>query len=175
MTTFREFVSADELRSALDYDVATGIFRWKFRDDMQRKWNLKHAGRIAGHTEKRLRYVSIRLNKVSFQAHRLAWLYFYGEWPTGPIDHINRDPADNRITNLRVADVSENARNRIAQKNNSSGFKGVCFERCTGKWRAQIVVRGHHHSLGRYDSAEEAAAAYRIAATQFHGEFARIE
>ncbi|WP_341520726.1 HNH endonuclease [Pseudomonas sp. G.S.17] len=91
------------------------------------------------------------------------------------VDHINGDGLDNRRANLRVCTNAENLRNRKMHLNNRSGFKGVYFDdsRRGKPWRAQITAHGKKHRLGRFDTAEEASAAYRKAAPHMHGEFAR--
>lgn len=88
------------------------------------------------------------------------------------IDHINGDRLDNRRENLRVCTASQNSMNRGAQANNSSGYKGVIFDKNRVKWRAEICHGGKRLYLGRYNTAEEAAIAYNAAALKYHGEFA---
>jgi hypothetical protein len=105
-----------------------------------------------------------------YQAHRLAWLYMHGEWPVGDLDHINGDPADNRIANLRIATQSQNNANRRARRGRN---KGVYMEKKTGKYKANICVNRKQIYLGRFESAEAAKAAYDKAAAQYFGEYAR--
>lgn len=90
------------------------------------------------------------------------------------VDHINGDPLDNRRVNLRLASPSENLRNRGKNANNKSGFKGVYYFKPTGRWHARIEVNGRHHHLGYYDTPQEGARAYDVAARKLHGEFARL-
>jgi len=92
----------------------------------------------------------------------------------GPIDHINTSKLDDRRSNLREASKAHNGRNRGKQVNNTSGFKGVHFDAWSGKHRAEITVDAHAIKLGRYDTAEEAHAAYVAAALKYHGEFAHV-
>lgn len=102
--------------------------------------------------------------------HRLAWLYVHGEWPTEQIDHINQNPVDNRIANLRPADKSQNVQN-IDAAYGSSGYRGVSFDSRCGdgnSWRARIMVDGKSHSLGYYATAEEAHDAYLAAKRELH-------
>jgi hypothetical protein len=89
------------------------------------------------------------------------------------VDHINSDGLDNRRTNLRVCTHAENMRNRRANRNSGSGYKGVYFDR--GRWRARIRANGVRHRLGSFDTAAEAHAAYCAAADRLHGDFARHE
>ena len=91
------------------------------------------------------------------------------------IDHINGNGLDNRRANLRTATDSENQRNRGAQKNSTSGFKGVSLEKKGGKWRAKINVNKKVHHLGYHDTPEIAYAVYCEAAKKHHGEFANVD
>ena len=156
-----------QLRSALDYDPETGVFRWAI--------NLRRikAGTQAGHRCPRLGYVLLGLYGRLYRAHRLAWLHVTGYWPEGDIDHINGDGYDNRIANLRVATRTENNGNMRRPKHNTSGLKGAYWDKRAGKWLAQIKHRRQQHHLGFYDTAEEAHAAYCAAAARLHGDFAR--
>lgn len=87
-------------------------------------------------------------------------------------DHINGDSRDNRRTNLRVATRSQNLANQPKQCHNTSGYKGVCWDKQTSRWRAFISVKGKTVSLGRFDDIEDAAQAYREAAVKHFGSFA---
>lgn len=89
-------------------------------------------------------------------------------------DHIDRNGLNNRRDNLRLATNAENLRNRPRQRNNKSGYKGVCFDKRVGRWRADIGVDGRSIKVGRYDTAEEAARAYDTAAREHFGEFAYL-
>lgn len=106
-------------------------------------------------------------------AHQLAWLLSHDEWPPRNIDHIDMDRANNRLSNLRLATPSQNGANRGRQKNNSSGLKGVAWNKGAKRWRAQIKANGKRRHLGYFDTAEEAHAAYQEAAASLFGDFAR--
>jgi len=90
------------------------------------------------------------------------------------VDHINGDTLDNRKANLRVCTQRQNCRNQRPPRSNSSGFKGVSFDRDSGKWKAYIRHNGRLHNLGRHATAEEAAQAYNVAARERFGEFAEV-
>jgi len=117
------------VKSVFDYNSETGIFIWKVRRSQSTK-----AGSVAG-TKDSFGHIQIRIGEKQNNtrrkvcAHQLAWLYFYGEWPKFPIDHINGNPSDNRITNLRYATTSQNNSNARLYTNNSSGIKGVHFNK----------------------------------------------
>jgi hypothetical protein len=87
-------------------------------------------------------------------------------------DHVNRDTLDNRRSNLRSCTRSENNQNKSAQSNNSSGFKGVCFDKRKGKWKAEIKTQGKRMFLGYRDNPKDAHALYVAAAYEHHGSFA---
>ena len=116
----------------------------------------------------------IKINGRMYMGHRLAWLFVNGGWPENHIDHINEIKNDNRISNLREATSSQNQRNRGAQKNNTSGFKGVSFFKRNGKWKSTICVNSNKKHLGYFDNPEEAHQAYCKASDKYHGEFANF-
>lgn len=100
--------------------------------------------------------VIIQIDGVEYKAHRLAWLMYYGSEPEGEIDHINRDPSDNRIENLRCVTHAENMYNRGVHKNNTSGTPGVRWHKTTSRWKVEIGVDGRLLSVGYYKTKEEA-------------------
>lgn len=120
-----------------------------------------------GHLHKTGR-VFININGKSYAAHRLAWLYVYGKMPTADIDHINGNPSDNRIANLRDVSRSTNLQNqRKPSRNNKTGFLGVSPS--GDHFTSRITINKKEHHLGRFKSAKEAHAAY-IAAKRKHHE-----
>ena len=156
------------LREVLAYDLTTGVFTWR-RNVYRAK-----AGQKAGH-KRPDNYCAITINQRQYRAHRLAWLYVYGEWPRSELDHINGDPADNRIANLRLATRSANSANTRKKCSSRNALKGVSFEKRGGRYRAQIRIQGKNTYLGTYDTEEEAHAAYMAAAEKEFGAFARAE
>jgi hypothetical protein len=110
-------------------------------------------------------------NRKMHRLHRMILQAQNGEL----VDHINRNPLDNRRSNLRIANKSQNGMNRGMQANNTSGFKGVSKNyknnKWTGKWVANICKNGQRRYLGLFPTAELAYAAYVKAATELHGEF----
>lgn len=115
----------------------------------------------------------IRLGYRLYYAHRLAWFYVHGEWPRGNIDHKDGDPTNNRLSNLRLCNQSQNGANSRKQENTTSRRKGVCWHKAAQKWVAQITVKGERIYLGIFDNENDAAHAYAAAAQLHFGEFAR--
>lgn len=89
-------------------------------------------------------------------------------------DHINGNRLDNRRSNLRLCTSSENAKNQGIKINNTSGYKGVSFDKKRSKFHAYIKVNYKRKHLGYYDTATEAANAYSLGALKYHGDFARL-
>jgi hypothetical protein len=108
--------------------------------------------------------------------HRVIWEVCNGDIPAGVmIDHIDHDPTNNRIENLRLATPAQNGFKRLkGLASTSSTFKGVCFSRLHGRpvYKASIKANGKLHHLGFFDHEEEAAGAYAEAALRLHGAFA---
>ena len=169
----RVHLTAEFVRSVLDYDPQTGILRWRHRWDRPQQWNTRYSGTVAGQINNGYRCIQVERDKGAYNAARLAWLYVTGEWPLDQIDHINGIRDDNRWRNLRAASNAENNRNRGAQSNNGTGLRGV--SRWGKRWQARISVDGRQVRVGAFDTPEEAAAAYAAAARRLHGEFARTE
>lgn len=169
-------LTVQRLVDVVDYDANTGAFVWKHRAlDVwdNRRWNTRFAGRLAGHVDQQTGYRHICVDGERYRAHRLAWFYAYGVWPSDVIDHINGNQDDNRIANLREATHAENLRNRKRSKSNKSGYKGVHRQKQGNGWNAQISVGGKQLHLGSFSTAEDAHRAYVAAAIKFHGNFAR--
>lgn len=109
--------------------------------------------------------MKVQVNKVHYQAHRIAWLLFHGAHPCGIIDHINGNPLDNRICNLRVVTSRENQLNRVRgtsiYKNNKYGIPGLYYVKVRGKlkWRAKFFELGESTSLGYFYSMFDACCA----------------
>lgn len=151
-----------ELKRLFHYDPETGLFtRLVFASSNA------PAGVIAGTTEIQ-GYISIRIDKKSYKAHRLAWVIMTGEWPENQVDHINHIRDDNRWVNLREATNQENQQNASVRSDNVSGVPGVFWENSHGKWVAQIKANKKRRHLGYFDDKFEAICA-RLSANNKYG------
>lgn len=148
------------LKELLHYDPESGIFTWKETTSKKIK-----AGDIAG-CFKPIGHVYIGISGKNYYAHRLAWLYMDGFLPKNiGVDHIDRNPRNNKWANLRLASQQCNSRNCGTPKDNTSGVKGVSWCIRGQKWRAHVSVSGKYRSLGYYESFDNAVCA-RLAAEQ---------
>lgn len=145
-------ITYDRLKELLCYSPKTGEFTWKVAASRRVK-----PGTVAGRESNG--YIQIQLDGIRYYAHRLAWLHQYGKMPEQDIDHVNQKRADNRISNLREVNKSENMQNQsVKGRNTKSGLLGVSPHQ--GKFLARIVSKGIKHHIGCYDTAEEAHKAY---------------
>ena len=150
----------DRLKELLEYDPKTGKFFWRVARGVR-------VGAEAGSVDSE-GYICIGVDWKTYKAHRLAWLYVHGYLPENQIDHIDRDPSNNRIKNLREVSVICNSRNCGNPRTNRSGVRGVSWHKSTGKWQVQIEVNQRNFHLGYYDDFTEAVCA-RLAAEQCLG------
>jgi len=145
------------LKRLVTYDPLTGEFT-------------RLLGKRAGHpvgSKIRAGYTHIFLTGQTYKAHRLAWLYVYGMWPNGQIDHINHNRSDNRIANLRDVTCSVNHQNRNRHTKSKSGVLGVTWHARDRRWQAHIEVNGKAKHLGSHVCLGVAIKA-RLAAEAVH-------
>jgi len=153
-----------KVKELLSYDPKSGFFTW----NVDRTGGVKTGDR-AGYIN-RDGYRAIKVQGKLYAAHRIAFLMMHGYLPK-TIDHIDRDRDNNAISNLRECSESQNQFNKSALKSNTSGKKGVTWNKSAGKWQAQSTHAGKQNYLGIYDSLEEASDAYQNFCSQKHGEF----
>lgn len=166
-------LTSARLKQVLRYDPATGEFAWLDRPEAEFKtrqgylaWRRTCWGKEPG-TVRRDGYRRICIDCDNHWAHRLAWLYTHGDWPKGAIDHINGNPADNRIENLRDIPRGENQKNMSLSKANNSGVVGVQFSRKYGTWKAVISHLGRNIHLGSFATKTEAVDARQRAEQRY--------
>ena len=156
-TPARPELTAEHLRSILNYNPETGVFIRKISTA-----RLAKVGDVAG-TLRLDGYVGIKVQGRAYKAHRLAWLHFHGAWPVDQLDHINRIRTDNRIANLREVTHKQNGQNRSKPSNNTSGHPGVCWFKPVSKWQAYITHNQKNLHLGYFTDIEEALSARKAA------------
>lgn len=174
---------------SMNYTKANGLFKNGNGDEME-KWNELFEyqdgklfwkvprqngikpGDLAG-GENRDGYWRVMVNRKVCPAHRIIWEMFNSPIRPGEeIDHVNGNPAVNRIENLRIATHAQNTCNRRIHKNNKSGHPGVSWNKATRKWRVHIMVNRKQLHLGCFALKADAIDA-RFSAEQKHfGEFA---
>lgn len=170
-------MDTETLGRLLRYDPETGLLFWKYRElDLFKstprrprevtapQWNSRCAGKQAFTYTNSHGYLSGIIFHVSYTAHRVAWALHHGEWPSYDIDHINGIRSDNKISNLRVVNPSENAKNQRLPKNNTSGRIGVSKTR-NNNWQASIKVNRKVMHLGTFKDFTAACDA-RLAAEE---------
>jgi hypothetical protein len=159
------------LREWLNYDPLTGIFVWRKEPRPAHPVMGTKAGFVRGD----YLFITVAGNRNN-AAHRLAWIYVHGSIPSEmQIDHIDRNPKNNSIANLRLANGSQQAGNKCVQKISRSGFRGVNFHKSKQRWRAYIKINQKYRHIGYYDTPEQAYKAYCLEAVIAYGEFASKE
>lgn len=151
------------LRQRLRYEPETGKLYWREHEDMPQRWNTRYAGREAFTAVRNTGYKHGRVLGVAYQAHRVIWALVHGVWPDGQIDHIDHDPVNNRIENLRIVQHRENQRNASLRGNNTSGTMGVSWYKAGSKWTAYITVDCVKQHLGYFNTFEDAVTARKQA------------
>jgi len=160
-------VTQDEVRAAFVYEGDTGRLRKVLNARKPYPWRPGGSGK---------NYLLGSFKGATVYAHRLVWFYHYGWWPK-MLDHVDGDPSNNRIENLRECSAAQNNYNSVVKTNNKCGFKGVLFiARLPYRpWQAYIRVNHRQIILGYFPSAEAASAAYAAGARKYAKEFARAD
>ncbi len=158
-------LTAERLRQLLHYNPETGEFTWL----------VKRGCRAAGAKPKckAKGYYVIRVDKKLYKANRLAWLYMTGAWPSRHIDHADNDPSNDAFINLRLATGGQNMANMKRPVTNTSGLKGVSWNKRAKQWQSKITKNYKQIHLGWFKCPAAAHFAYIVAADKLHGEYAR--
>ena len=160
-------LTAERLREVIHYDPETGIFTRKVRLAQRHQVGDRADMVVTGGGLKG--YYRVGLFSKRYLAHRLAWLYVYGEWPEHEIDHINGNPGDNRIANLRDVEGAVNLQNmRKPRKTNVSGYLGVYKHAQNNTWVARIQKDKRTIHIGCFTDPAEAHQAYLKAKREIH-------
>lgn len=164
VSTKRDELTQGVLKSFLRYDPLTGVFT---RIAVAHSSHAK-VGDIAGSVDSR-GYLRIYVDGRQYKAHRLAWLYLHGSWPSGEIDHIDHNKQNNAAANLRNVPRNVNQQNRASSTSSASGLLGVTTTLGGRRYVARIRVSGLSKHLGVYRSSRAAHLAY-VAAKRLHHE-----
>lgn len=161
-------ISPTNFQELVDYDPTSGRLTWKKRLPRHFKnnsvahcsnWNTRWAGKPALSCKNANGGLQGLLFARNFLAHRVAWAVYYGVWPEGVIDHINGNPSDNRLINLRDVSHAANSQNMKRSRKNTSSVTGVSFNKHAAKWSAEILANGVREHLGYFVEFEDAVSA----------------
>ena len=174
-----EFLTIDEVRRLFRMEGPNVVWNARPREDFDsdaawRRRNTRRANKVAGAINSAgYRVIGIGADLLVY-AHRIAWTLHFGEFPAPDkvIDHADGDGLNNAKDNLRLVQQAQNTKNKRLGRRNTTGYKGV-FRTPKGRFYAQIMSNGKSYTLGTFDAAHEAAAAYDKAAIELHGHFAR--
>jgi hypothetical protein len=160
-------LSHKRLLEVLSYDPVTGVFKWLVSTS-----NRAPTGSVAGSVREDGIYITV--DGTRFLAHRLAWFYANGVWPSDQLDHRDLDQTNNRIRNLRESTQGQNCCNVKIRRHCRSGIKGAHWHGQSGRWMAQIRVDNKRIYLGIFATPQEAGAVYAVASAKYHGDFGRV-
>lgn len=164
-----KIITKEYLQECFNYDKTTGNLVWKQRplhhfknEKSKNMFDVNFAFSIAGSILKAHRskteYIAIKINGKSHKAHRLVYIYHFGEIKKEmQVDHIDNNGTNNKIDNLRLVSQSINQRNRLLQNSNKTGINGVNWHKTAKKWQVRIVdLNGKRLDLGRFNNFEVA-------------------
>jgi hypothetical protein len=161
-----KIISQEYLHEIFNYK--DGNLYWK----KTKKNNL--IGKIAGGVDPTTNYFNVKIKNKKYKNHRLIFLYHHGFLPKC-LDHIDGNPQNNQIENLREATYLQNSYNMKAPATNKSGVKGVCWDKNRKKWFARVSFQYKEHFIGYFDELDKAKIAIIEARNRLHGNFARHE
>lgn len=175
------------LEECFSADFEKGELTWRYRprnhfvsDRAWSTWNANYAWTLAGSTSWRTKsylFRRVTINRMYFPVHHILWVMYTGEMfdtTLSVVDHIDNNPLNNAITNLRVVTQQQNMWNTRPIGKDSSEFKGVCFDENRQKWLMQIRV-GSGKLCARFTREADAAYLYRVLSEHYHGEFSSTE
>ena len=165
----KKHLNHENLLSLLHYDPLTGVFTWRVRRNSY--GGGVEPGSVAGQIHPS-GHRMIGIEGRLYQAHRLAWFYMNGVWPSAEIDHSDMIADNNKFDNLREATKTLQRANQRVRRDSRSGLKGVRPTK-GGRWQARISANGVKLHLGNFDTPEQAQDAYISKAKELFGDFAR--
>lgn len=158
-------VTTDRLRQLFDYCNETGALKRKVSISRSSK-----VGEAIG-CKHPAGYVHASVDRKVYPLHHLVWIW-HGKTHTKFLDHIDRNPSNNRIENLRAVTHAQNMWNKSVQKNNSTGASGVSWHKTKGKYQVRIGANGSRIHLGYFDDFDLAELVSIEARAKYHGAFA---
>ncbi len=161
--------TAERLKELLHYEPETGVFTWRMRRGPSALKDQQAGAVHQGPPDGGGGYRYIGIDGKDYLAHRLAWLYMTGSFPPGQLDHRDTVRDNNWFDNLRLATAAQNGANARRRPHNTTGYKGVSFNKHAGRYIAYIGTK----YLGLFDTAEAAHEAYCAAAREKYGDFFR--
>lgn len=179
----KDLPDIETLRQLVRYEPETGKLYWlprtidlcpgkypkRIMASFNTRWSGKEITKLDGNG-----YIQLEIYGCVQNGHVVAWSIYNGYVPSCEIDHLNGIRTDNRICNLREATDKQQGMNRGISSRNTSGVKGISFQKGLNKWRPRIQVNGKSLSLGCFDSFDEAVAARKAAEAKYYGEYARV-
>ena len=158
-------------KNDLTQELVCDLFEYRDGELFYKKsrGHIKH-GSMAGTIRKDARKHTI-INGKHYMNHRIIFLMFNGYIPEF-VDHIDNDPTNNRVENLRECTRTENSWNKRLQHNSTTKIKGVSWHKQSRKWGARITVNGKRMELGRFKDIELAELVAMEARRKYHKEFA---
>lgn len=166
------------IKSRFSYWPESGKVFYKAQDfgqnptPRQKQWNSRFANKEAGYVSEN-GYIRVSIDGKQFYAHQIAFALMTGGIPN-EIDHINLNKADNKWSNLRIAEHHQNASNAFKRCTNKSGFKGVSWSKSNKRWRMEISHRGKVY-FGYFLTKEEAYESYCAYAEVLHKEYRNVK
>jgi hypothetical protein len=168
-------ISQEIVRELLDYNTETGKLTWRernrrwFKSDQDCKtWNTRFARKEAFIFIDDVGYHRSSILGKDYRAHRVIWLWMTGEWPEEQIDHINHNRKDNRWRNIRKASNQENSSNQSQRNDNTSGQRGVYWDKRRQKWSARIWFNKKSISLGYHCLYDDAVRARKVGEKEYN-------
>jgi hypothetical protein len=161
-----ELPTQEYLNECISYDINTGECFWKHRDishfkseSSYKMWNTRFSGKIIEGVDKSGK-ICLNLDNKQYALHRLIFKMNYGGDPSKYLKHKDNNVTNNKLENLYEDTVTTSGGNRNTPKHNTSGLTGASYKAIHKKWESEITYKGIRYYLGRFDTAEEAHAAY---------------